>query len=510
MKKIGKIFLFAVAVIALSAGISYFVVSKFSNGMLEAMQEQNDSVNTPYDNNVRLVRGDVPSAAPVDFTEAAENSVHAVVHIMSKAMRQASYGQQGPIDLFEYFFGYRDMTPRQQQPQVGYGSGVIITRDGYIVTNNHVIEGADEIEVTLNDQRTYPATVVGADPTTDVALIKIEEKDLATIPFGNSDDLKIGEWVLAVGNPLNLTSTVTAGIVSAKARNLGMNNSGNNREQKLSIESFIQTDAAVNPGNSGGALVNTRGELVGINTAILSTSGAFSGYSFAIPVSIVKKVVSDLKEFGSVQRAMLGVTIQAMSSDLAKEKKIDMAEGVYVAGVSDRSGAKEAGIKEGDIITKIQNKKVKSVPELQEEVSKYRPGDEVSVEYIRDGKNDKVNVKLLNMQGNTSVVKNAGMEVLGGAFNEISDQTRRQLNISYGIQVTGLTDGKLKDAGMRKGFIIMKVNDQRISSVADFEKIVKAVQHDAGFGESALFIVGMYPTGKVVYYAIDLNDESEK
>lgn len=509
MKKIGKIILVAVAIVAISSGISYFVVSKYSKEMIEALDEQKDSANSSFDNQVRLVRDDVKSGAPVDFTEAAENSVHAVVHIMSKTMRQTSYGQQGPIDLFEYFFGYRDMTPRQQEPQVGYGSGVIITRDGYIVTNNHVIEGADEIEVTLNDQRTYPATVIGADPTTDVALIKIEEKDLATIPFGNSDDLKVGEWVLAVGNPLNLTSTVTAGIVSAKARNLGMS-SNNSREQKLSIESFIQTDAAVNPGNSGGALVNTKGELVGINTAILSTSGAFSGYSFAIPTSIVKKVVADLREFGSVQRAMLGVTIIGMTSELAKEKKIDMVEGVYVAGVSDRSGAKEAGIKEGDIITKIQNKKVKTNPELQEEVSKYRPGDEVEVEYLRDGKKETVKVKLLNMQGTTSVVKSAGMEVLGGAFNEISDQTRRQLNISYGIQVTGLTDGKLKDAGMRKGFIIMKVNDQKITSVAEFEKIVKSIQHDAGFGESALFIVGMYPTGKVVYYAIDLNDSEEK
>ena len=510
MKKFAKVLLTVVAVVALSGAISYVAMNRYSEKMMEAFDRQ--CAETRGDDglkgNIFPVRESLPAAAPVDFVEAAEKSVHAVVHIMSKTTpTNSGYGSQGPIDLFEYFFGSRDITPRQQQPQVGYGSGVIISSDGYIVTNNHVIDGADEIEVTLNDGRTSPAKVIGADPTTDVALIKIEESGLSTIPFGDSDELKVGEWVLAVGNPLNLTSTVTAGIVSAKARNLGMND--NRSQQKLSIESFIQTDAAVNPGNSGGALVNTKGELVGINTAILSTSGAFSGYSFAIPTSIVRKVVSDLKEFGTVQRAMLGVTIQAMTSELAKEKKIDMVEGVYVAGVSDRSGAMEAGIEKGDIIVKIQSKKVTSVAALQEEVSKYRPGDEVNLEFIREGKKQEVKVRLLNMQGTTAVVKTAGMEVLGGAFGELSVQTRRQLNIGYGIQVTGLTDGKLKEAGVRKGFIIMKVNDKRISSVADFEKIVQNVQNEGGFGEKALFLVGMYPTGKVCYYAVNLDEAEE-
>lgn len=516
MKKFFKGFLVIMAVLVCSIGISYFVISKFSEKILEAVDQQETSWSQRPEAQTQLVRAESVPAVATDFTVAAENSVHAVVHIMSKTTVRNSVQGQSPIDLFEYFFGYRDFNlPRQQQPQpqVGYGSGVIISRDGYIVTNNHVVEGADEIEVTTNDQRTYAAKVIGTDPTTDIALIKIEENDLPTIPFGNSDELKVGEWVLAVGNPLNLTSTVTAGIVSAKARNLGIIGSGNNEGQRggntntsLSIESFIQTDAAVNPGNSGGALVNTRGELVGINTAIVSKSGAFSGYSFAIPVSIVSKVVTDLKQYGSVQRAMLGVTIQTMNSELAKEKKIDMVEGVYVAAVSEHSGAQEAGIKEGDIILKVQNKKVTTNAQLQERISQYRPGDVVKVEVLRGKDKESFDVKLRNLQGNTQIIKNNGVEVLGAAFNELSDQLKKQLNISYGIQVSGLTDGKLKAAGVRKGFIIMKVNDQRIQSVSQFESLVKDIQRGAGFGETALFIVGMYPTGKVTYYAVDMND----
>ncbi|MBP5171538.1 MAG: Do family serine endopeptidase [Bacteroidales bacterium] len=516
MKKFLKGICIIVAVLACSIGISYFVISKFSERILEAVDQQETSWSQRPEAQTQLVRAEAVPAVATDFTVAAENTVHAVVHIMSKTTVRAAQSQ-APIDLFEYFFGYRDYNqPRQQlQPQVGYGSGVIISRDGYIVTNNHVVEGADEIEVTTNDQRTYAAKVIGTDPTTDIALIKIEENDLPTIPFGNSDELKVGEWVLAVGNPLNLTSTVTAGIVSAKARNLGIIGGGSNDNLRggnantntsLSIESFIQTDAAVNPGNSGGALVNTRGELVGINTAIVSKSGAFSGYSFAIPVSIVSKVVTDLKQYGSVQRAMLGVTIQTMNSDLAKEKKIDMVEGVYVAGVGEHSGAQEAGIKEGDIILKVENKKVTTNAQLQERISQYRPGDVVKVEVLRGKNKETLEVTLRNLQGNTQIVRNNGVEVLGAAFNELSDQLKKQLNISYGIQVSGLTDGKLKAAGVRKGFIIMKVNDQRIQSVSQFESLVKDIQRGAGFGETALFIVGMYPTGKVTYYAVDMNE----
>ncbi len=351
--------------------------------------------------------------------------------------------------------------------------------------------------------------MIGTDPSTDIALIKIEEKGLSFITFGNSDELKVGEWVLAVGNPLNLTSTVTAGIVSAKGRSIGILG-GNNRAQRdksysnLSIESFIQTDAAVNPGNSGGALVNTRGELVGINTAIISSSNAFSGYSFAVPVSIVKKVVTDIKEYGSVQRAILGIDISDITPELSKEKKIDVTEGVYIHAVGERSGALDAGVKEGDIVIAVDGEKVTRAAELQEKISRYRPGDKVRLTVLRDKKELNMNVVLRNLQGSTTIVKEAGIEVLGAAFNELNANEKRQLNISYGIRVGGLTEGKLKEAGVRKGFIILKVNDQRIESVGDFEKIVRDVQKNAGFGEAALFIVGIYPSGKVAYYAIDL------
>lgn len=506
MKKTGRNLLVIALLVAVSAGVSYFTVNSLSKKLLQEVAKE--QVDEYRETSARLVKAEPVPAIATDFTEAAEQSVHAVVHIMSKTTRTASlnYGNT-PMDMLEYFFGYREYE-RRPQPQVGYGSGVIISRDGYIVTNNHVIENADEIEVTLNDRRSYPAKVIGADPTTDIALLKIEENDLATIAFGNSDQLKVGEWVLAVGNPMNLTSTVTAGIVSAKARNLGIIGSEQNNRNKtsnMSIESFIQTDAAVNPGNSGGALVNTKGELVGINTAIVSSSGAFSGYSFAVPINMVSKVVTDLKEYGTVQRAMLGVSIINMSSALAKDKKVDMREGVYVESVSEKSGAMEAGIKSGDIIVQIDDAKVKTTAELQEQVGRHRPGDKVNVRLVRDGKELFFEVTLRNMQGNTDVVKASDTSVLGAAFSELPANLKRQLNISYGIQVSGLTDGKMKEAGIRKGFVILKVNDHKIQSVNDFENLVKDVQQGAGFGEAALFIVGIYPAGnKVTYYAINM------
>ena len=506
MKQFWKNLLIVVALVLMSAGVSYFTVSKLSDRLVKLVKEESYK---PQEQAARLVKADVVPAIETDFTQAAEQSVHTVVHIASKTMR--SSGNNGPMDIFEYFFGYRDYNRQPPQAQTGYGSGVIISADGYIVTNNHVIDGADEISVTLNDRRNYLAKVVGTDPSTDIALIKIEEKGLNFITFGNSDELKVGEWVLAVGNPLNLTSTVTAGIVSAKGRDIGILRSNNqniiqrgNTYSNLSIESFIQTDAAVNPGNSGGALVNTRGELVGINTAIMSSSGAFSGYSFAVPVSIVKKVVTDIKEYGSVQRAMLGVSILDITSELSKEKKIEVTEGVYIAAVGDRSGAMDAGIKEGDIVIAIDGEKVARAAELQEKVSRHRPGDKVRLTVLRDKKELSLDVILRNLQGNTAIIKEAGIEMLGAAFKELDVNDKRQLNISYGIQVTGLTDGKLKEAGVRKGFIILKVNDNKIATVSDFEDIVRDVQKNAGFGEAALFIVGIYPSGKVAYYAIDL------
>ena len=366
---------------------------------------------------------------PVDLTEAAEKTVHGVVHIKSTVKSRTQTYQEIPDLIEQFMFGAR---PRQRQyqtqPQVGYGSGVILTSDGYIVTNNHVIEKADEIQVTLNDNRVFNATLVGADANTDLALIKIEGDEFPVVPIGNSDDLKLGEWVLAVGNPFNLTSSVTAGVVSAKSRKIGIYEGGE------SIESFIQTDAAINMGNSGGALVNVRGELVGINAALESPTGTYAGYGFAIPTTIVKKVVADLKEYGTVQRAMLGIEGQDVLSMRQDERNRDVdlgdaIDGVFVVNVTDGGGALAAGIKQGDIITAINGKKVKTMNELQETIVQYRPGDKVTVTLIRDKKEKTFEVELKNSRGNTELVKNADMDVLGATFQDVPEQTRHQLNI---------------------------------------------------------------------------------
>ena len=375
MKTIWKNVLGVALVAAISSGAaigtSAYLINKnqrptgFSTGVENTFKQQ------PY----HLASLSGVAAENIDFTAAAESTIHGVVHIKATANAQASGGEEY-IDPFEYFFGFggRGGFQRpQQQPRVGAGSGVIISTDGYIITNNHVIDGADELEVTLNDNRKFPAKVIGADPTTDIALIKIEATDLHTIPFGDSEKLKVGEWVLAVGNPFNLTSTVTAGIVSAKSRG----NIGTGRDRSK-IESFIQTDAAVNPGNSGGALVNTRGELVGINTAIYSETGNFAGYSFAVPISIAGKVANDLKQYGTVQRAVLGILIQDPQYVPDEDKaKLKVFEGAYVGGFAERSSAKEVGVEKGDVIVAVNGVKVKSSSALQEQISKYRPGDKI-------------------------------------------------------------------------------------------------------------------------------------
>lgn len=433
-----------------------------------------------------------------DFTEAAERSVNGVVHIKSTAMRAAR--QQQSMDPFEFFFGNRgNQMPQQQRPVEGFGSGVIISKDGYIITNNHVVEGATEIEVTLNDNRSFSAKLIGRDPSTDIALLKIEADNLPIIPFGDSDALKVGEWVLAVGNPFNLTSTVTAGIVSAKGRG----NVFARRGGEMKVESFIQTDAAVNPGNSGGALVNIQGELVGINTAIYSETGSYAGYSFAVPISIAAKVVADLKQYGTVQRAVLGITITDVTSHLAKEKDLKVVEGVYVNGFADRSSAKEAGVEEGDVITAVNGVKVKTVSELQEQISRHRPGDKVVLQINRNGKAKDITVELRNMQGSTSVVKTVGFEALGAAFKELSPEKRRQYGVNGGVEVTGLTSGKFKEAGIAKGFVILSVNDIRVATPDDLEKVIDKVLQGAA-DDRGLFIKGFYPNGKTKYYAIDL------
>lgn len=435
-------------------------------------------------------------AQPVDLTGAAENSLHAVVHIKSTQLGKTQTVQQMP-DLFDFFFG--DGMGRQQQvrtqPRVGFGSGVIISEDGYIVTNNHVIDGADEIDVKLNDNREFKGKLIGADPNTDLALVKIEGDDFPTVPIGDSDALKVGEWVLAVGNPFNLTSTVTAGIVSAKARTLGVYNGG--------IESFIQTDAAINQGNSGGALVNARGELVGINAVLSSPTGAYAGYGFAIPTSIMTKVVDDLKEFGAVQRAILGISGYDLGDERTKDKDLGTVEGVYVAEVTDGSGAKAAGIEPGDVIVKIAGKKVHNMAELQENIAKHRPGDKVSVTIMRGKKEKDLDVTLKNMQGNTEVVKKFDLDMLGAAFQPISEDVKRHLGVSYGLQVTGVDKGKFADAGIKKGFVILKVNGHKIASEENLAEVLKAANQSP---ERALFISGYYMSGRRANYAVDLSD----
>ena len=504
MKTIWKNVLGVAIVAMISSGVA-IGTSTYLMNKNQSSTSLADGVENTFKQSYRLTNFGTVAAENTDFTAAAESAVHGVVHIKATTNAQASSERGGDyIDPFEYFFGFggRGGFQRPQpQPRVGAGSGVIISTDGYIITNNHVIEGADELEVTLNDNRKFPAKVIGTDPTTDIALIKIEANDLPTIPFGDSEKLKVGEWVLAVGNPFNLTSTVTAGIVSAKSRG----NIGTAGRDRSKIESFIQTDAAVNPGNSGGALVNTKGELVGINTAIYSETGNFAGYSFAVPISIAGKVANDLKQYGAVQRAVLGVLIQdpQYAPEEAKEK-LKVFEGAYVGGFAERSSAKEAGIEEGDVVVAVNGVKIKSSSALQEQISKYRPGDKVELTVNRNGDTKKFTVELRTAQGSTKVVK-AGdsTEVMGGAFKTLSKEQKRQLGVSYGIEVTGLTNGKLKDAGIKKGFIIMIVNNQRISSPDDLEKIVEDILQGRS-EDQGLFIKGFYPNGRTRYYAIDL------
>lgn len=436
----------------------------------------------------------------LDFTHAAENTVNAVVSIRTTTTQSSTRGGYDPI--FEFFFG-PGFNQRQQPPQEksGLGSGVIISQDGYIVTNNHVIEGADKLEITLNDKRTFNGKVIGTDPTTDLALVKIESENLPVVKFGNSDNLKIGEWVLAVGNPFGLTSTVTAGIVSAKARRI----SDNGAKGRIDIESFIQTDAAVNPGNSGGALVNTAGELVGINTAIFSQTGNYAGYSFAIPSSIVSKVITDLRQYGKVQRAVLGILYQELTSEFAKSKGINILEGVYVAQVHDRSAAMQAGIKEGDIVTAINGVKVATGAALQEQMSRFNPGDKITVTIYRDGKYQEIPLTLTDSVGSTEMTKAINYNSLGAGFKELTDQQRKELNTRNGIQVVGVKEGKFKAAGIRDGFVILEVNNTLITSVSDMEKLFDNITH-SNSSHKVMFITGIYPNGKKMYYAVDLSE----
>jgi len=416
-----------------------------------------------------------------DLTFAAEKSIHSVVHIATQSVRGGGWSSGNPF--FDEFFGLRN-----QQPQIaqGFGSGVIISSDGYIITNNHVIENAQNIKVILNDKREFEAKLIGADPSTDIALLKVEAKDLQFLTYGNSNDLKLGEWVLAVGNPFNLTSTVTAGIVSARSRNLGIN------EDQLSIESFIQTDAAVNPGNSGGALVNQQGNLIGINTAIASRTGSYTGYSFAVPVTIVSKVVEDLKKFGEVQRALLGVNIGDVNAEIAKELKLDKVEGVYVGGVPENGAAREAGIKEKDVIIQVDGDPVRNTAQLQEKISQYRPGDKVKVIVIRDNEKKPFDVTLRNKHGDTEIVRD-NLSVLGAEFVTVTDGEKEKLEINSGIKITKLDKGKLKTLGLKEGFIITHVNKKPINEVKDFRREISNAK-------GGILVEGIYPNGEPAYF----------
>lgn len=418
-----------------------------------------------------------------DLTFAAESSVHAVVHIATQSYRGGGWSSGNPF--FDEFFGLREDQEPQLRP-MGFGSGVIISEDGFIVTNNHVVELAEKIKVILNDNNEYEARLIGTDPSTDIALLKIDGGNFPYLTYGNSDELKLGEWVLAVGNPFNLTSTVTAGIVSARARNLEIIN------DRFSIESFIQTDAAVNPGNSGGALVNQRGNLVGINTAIASKTGSYAGYSFAVPVTIVKKVVEDLKEFGEVQRALLGVTIGAVNAEIAEETNLGKIEGVYIGTVTENGAAREAGIRDGDVIISVDGTAVNSPAQLQEKVSQYRPGDDVKVVVKRNGDKKQFNVTLRNKHGDTQIVRD-NVTVLGAEFEEVGSSESRNLDIEFGIKVIKLNNGKLKDAGLEEGFIITNVNKKPIYEVNDFKR-------EIGNARGGILVEGIYPNGELAYF----------
>jgi len=468
---------------AIIGGLVVVAVNKYSSRVDNTNDQPQRVENVQYTRTVAI------DSNATDFTVAAEKSVDAVVHVMTSYSRGGEYSYGNP--LYDFFFGPRSYS--NPEPAVGSGSGVILSRDGFIVTNNHVIDKAQKIQVVLNDKRTFEAKLVGKDPSTDIALLKINADDLPFVQFGNSEDLKVGEWVLAIGNPFNLTSTVTAGIVSAKARNIQI------LEDNFAIESFIQTDAAVNPGNSGGALVNLKGELVGINTAIASRTGSYAGYSFAVPSTIAKKVVTDLIEFGEVQRAILGVNIGELNQTVADKYGIKEIKGVFIADVVEGGAADKAGIKGGDVILEINNVPVNSPAQLQEQISKYRPNQQIDILINRDNNRKHFTATLRNMKGGLEAIKTSEvMSSLGAKFREITDKQKNSLGISYGLQVTELQDGKLKVGGIKEGYIITKINRTPVKTIDDLKRVLDIVS-------GGVLIEGVYPNGVVAYYAIGID-----
>ncbi|HLP13438.1 MAG TPA: Do family serine endopeptidase [Flavobacteriales bacterium] len=435
-----------------------------------------------------------PAPASIDFTMAAEKSLNAVVHIKTQVKVETGYGRD---PFYEYFFGPHG--GGNSGMAEASGSGVIIRGDGYIVTNNHVIDNASKISVTLNNKKSYEAKLIGTDPSTDIAVLKIESSGLPYVEFGNSDEVRIGEWVLAVGNPFNLTSTVTAGIVSAKGRNINILK-GDKAKNVFPIESFIQTDAAVNPGNSGGALVNTQGQLVGINTAIASNTGSYSGYSFAVPVNIVKKVSTDLIETGVVQRAFLGVNIQDIDQTLADELKLEDNNGVYVAGMVEGGAAENSGLKKGDIIMSVGSVDVNNAPELQEQVGKYKPGQAIDIRVKRGAEQLIVPVTLRNAEGNTAKVEKSKIDVkssLGATFTTATAEELKKLDVESGVKITSISNGKLAQLGVKKGFIITKVDDEPVSTPDELIDILESKK-------GGVLLEGVYPNGTKAYYGFGM------
>ena len=471
--------LLIVALAAVAGGLTAWIVAK--SAMPETAGTITQVVGDSQYRTVNLSLDNYP-----DFTYAAESAIDAVVYV-KVVSREMS--RQAP-SIFDFFFGYGG-TP-QERERVGSGSGVIIREDGYIVTNNHVIEGATDIEVTLTNNKTFKAELIGTDPATDVALIKVDAQGLPVIPFGDSDKLRLGEWVLAIGSPYNLRSTVTAGIVSAKGRSIP----DNSREFK--IESFIQTDAAVNPGNSGGALVDKAGNLVGINTAIVSQTGAYAGYSFAVPVNIVKRIVDDLMDFGSVRRAVLGVVMSPITQEIADKLKLSSLNGVYIVEVSPGSAAEQAGVKKEDVLVKIDSVQVTNASSVQEMVSGFYPGDKSTLTVIRSGKEKELEVTFKGTaQENGTVTEDGAVAFYGSAIKEASKETKERLGIKSGVEIVSVGPGKIMDAGVTEGFVILYVNDQPVSKPQDVINIIKK-------SKRAVFIEGLTSYGKVSYFGFGI------
>lgn len=493
---------FIIAGIALGCSIigamgGVVIYSNSLNGGFGSRQAETTEVNGAFKQPKMTPALFSSSSGAPDFVEAAEKSINGVVNIRSEATvsrRQSSRF----FDPFEFFFGIPGGQGESDEAptQVGFGSGVIISTDGYIITNNHVVSGASKLTVSTNDNKEYEAKIIGTDPATDLALLKIDATGLYPIPFGDSEAVRVGEWVLAIGNPFNLQSTVTAGIVSAKGREAV-------QQGDIRISSFIQHDAAVNPGNSGGALVNTKGELIGINTMIYSQTGNYAGYSFAIPVSIASKIVTDLKQYGVVQRAQLGVIGGNINSQIAKQYDLKVTEGAFIADFSSTSAAKKAGLKVGDVITAINGVNIRSMAELQEQVSKYNPGNEVKITVDRKGTQHTFKIVLKNSEGTTGIVAQSSFASLGASFKAIDEKTSNKLGLNNGVIVTGVDrQGKFAEAGITKGFIILEINNQPIRSEKEVESITQAILNRGE--DKVLFIKGMLPNGRIRYIAVEL------